>query len=280
MATDALRTTAGLRTRWQNVGRPLSSLVLHQVRFDLLSLVRNRRARVFTFVFPVALLVIFASVWGDQTVGSGADRGTLVSYYVPGLTGLAIITACFASVAIGVAAQREAGILKRRRATPVPPWVLVAGRSLSTVVVALALTVLLAAIGRIAYGVEINAQAIPGLLITAIVGSVAFCCLGYALSTVLTTPDSGAPIINLALLPLFLISGIYYPNVDFPAWLQDLARAFPVEPLTNGLHQAFGSGASGIGLSASNLGILAAWGIAGLLIAVRRFSWLPKAAAV
>jgi ABC-2 type transport system permease protein len=140
--------------------------------------------------------------------------------------------------------------------------------------------VLLAAIGRIAYGVEINAQAIPGLLITAIVGSVAFCCLGYALSTVLTTPDSGAPIINLALLPLFLISGIYYPNVDFPAWLQDLARAFPVEPLTNGLHQAFGSGASGIGLSASDLGILAAWGIAGLLIAVRRFSWLPKAVAV
>jgi ABC-2 type transport system permease protein len=258
--------------------RRLRDLVVHQARFDLVSLVRNRRARVFSFVMPVVLLVVFAAVWGDQVVGRGADRATLSSYYVPGLTGLAIITSCFAGIAMAVAGQREAGILKRRRATPVPASVLVVARALSTVGVAIVLTVLLTAIGRIGYGVEIPASAALGLLVTATVGAIAFCSLGYALSTVLTTPDTSAPIVNLALLPLFLISGVYYPNDDFPGWLQDLARAFPVEPLTNGLHQAFAPGAEGIAVSAADLGVLAGWGLLGLAIAVRRFSWLPKAA--
>jgi ABC-2 type transport system permease protein len=253
-------------------------LVGHQVRFDLLTVIRNRRARIFTLIMPVALLVLFASVWGDQMVGSGASRGKLVTYYVPGLIGLAIITACFAGIAIAVAAQREAGILKRRRATPVPAWVLVVGRALATVALAVGLTALLTAIGWLGYDVSLPASAIPGLLVTAVVGAIVFCCLGYALSSVLTTPDTGAPIVNLALLPLFLISGIYYPNVDFPGWLQDLARAFPVEPLTHGLHAAFGADPGGAGISGADLGILAAWGLASLLVAVRRFTWLPKAA--
>lgn len=278
MAIDALAATLRLPdSRRQAAGR-FSRLVLHQMRFDLLTLVRNKRARIFTLVFPVALLVIFSAVWGDQTIGSGADRGTLSSYYVPGIAGLAIITSSLASVALAVAAQREAGILKRRRATPVPAAVIVLGRSLATLCVSTGLTVLLAAIGRFGYDVPLPASAIPGLLVTAIVGSLAFCCLGYALSTVLTTPDSGAPIVNLALLPLFLISGVYYPNVTFPEWLQDLARAFPVQPLTHGLHEAFGPNAHGIGISAGDIGILLAWGLIGLLIAVRRFSWMPKAA--
>jgi ABC-2 type transport system permease protein len=258
--------------------RRLLDLVLHQARYDVLTLIRNRRARVFTLVMPVVLLVVFAAIWGDQMVGSGVSEATLASYYVPGLTGLAIITACFAGIAMAVAGQREAGILKRRRSTPVPASVLILARSLSTVSVAVVMTVLLAAIGRIGYGVTISASAVPGLLLTAIVGAIAFCCLGYALSTVLTTPDTSAPIVNLALLPLFLISGVYYPNVAFPGWLQDLARAFPVQPLTHGLHQAFAPGASGIGVSVTDLGVLAAWGLIGLAIAVRRFSWLPKAA--
>lgn len=260
------------------LGRRDLDLVLHQIRFDLLALLRNRRARIFTFVFPVAILVIFASVWGDTMVGSGANRGTLTSYYVPGITALGIISATLAGVAIGVAAQREAGILKRRRATPVPAWVLVVGRAVATLAVALGLAVILVGIGRFGFDVTMEATAIPGMLLTAIVGSIAFCCLGYALSTVLTTPDTSAPIVNLALLPLFLISGVYYPNVDFPQWLQDVARAFPVAPLVHGLHEPFASGAHGIAISPVDLGVLVAWGLAGLAVAVRRFSWLPKAA--
>jgi ABC-2 type transport system permease protein len=254
-------------------------LLLHQTRYDLLGVLRNRRARIFTLIMPVALLAIFCAAWGDQLVGSGADRARLSTYYVPGLTALGIIGASFGGVAIAVAYQRETGILKRRRATPVPAWVLVLGRALASIAVSLALTALMVAIGRIAFDVKIESAGLVGLILTAAVGSVAFCCLGFAVSTALSSPDSAAPIVNLALVPLFLISGVYYPNVDFPSWLQDLARVFPVEPLVNGLRQAFVPGATGVGIGWADVGVLVAWGLVGLGLAAWRFTWLPKAAA-
>jgi ABC-2 type transport system permease protein len=251
-------------------------LVLHQARFDLLAFLRNRQSRFFTLILPVLFMVIFVSVFGNHRIGPQQVKAS--TYYVPGLSALGLIAASFVNLVISVTAQREAGVLKRRRATPVPAWVLIAGRALTAIVVGLAVMTVLLVIGRFAYGVRLPSSTLPGVVLTAIVGAVVFCCLGYALTTVITNADAAQPMVQAVMLPLYFISGVFIPNVNLPTWLQDVAKVFPVQHLADGLHHAFDPATRGSGIVWSDLGVLALWGVAGLTVALMRFAWTPVAA--
>jgi ABC-2 type transport system permease protein len=267
--------TAAPRRAEAGQRRPLH-LVLHQARFELLSFMRNRQSRFFTLILPILFLVIFVSVFGNHRVGPEQVKAS--TYYVPGLSALAVIAGSFVNLVISITAQREAGVLKRRRATPVPAWVLIAGRALTAIVVSLGVMTVLLLIGRFAYGVRLPAGTLPGVVITAVAGAVTFCCLGYALSTAIASADAAQPMVQAIMLPLYFISGVFIPNVNLPAWLRDVAEAFPVQHLADGLHHAFDPATHGSGIVWSDLGVLALWGAAGLAIALVRFSWTPAAA--
>jgi ABC-2 type transport system permease protein len=250
-------------------------LVLHQARYDLLGFLRNRQARFFTLVLPLLFLVIFVSVFGNHTVrASGVKAST---YYVPGLSALAVIAASFVNLVISITAQREAGILKRRRATPVPAWVLIAGRTVTAMAVSLVVMTVLLAVGRFAYGVHLPSSTIPGVALTAVVGSATFCVLGYALSTTISSADSAQPMVQAIMLPLYFISGVFIPNVNLPSWLRHVAEIFPVQHLADGLHHAYDPSVHGVGIVWSDLAVLGAWALVGLAVALRRFSWTPAA---
>src|SRR6266496_3865925 len=253
-SAPATRAPTPARAKAPAAGRTVRALglVAHQARFELLGFVRNRQARFFTVALPVIFLVVFVGVFGNDTAGPENVKATT---------------------------QRELGILKRRRATPVPAWVLIAGRTLSAMVVGLAVMTVLLAIGRFAYGVHLPGSTIPGVLLTAVVGSVAFCCLGYALCTAISSADSAQPLLQAVMLPLYFISGVFIPSVGLPDWLQQVARVFPVQHLADGLHHALDPAASGSGIVWSDLGILALWAAVGLTVALRRFTWTPAAAA-
>ena len=251
-------------------------LVIHQWRFDMVAFWRNPQSRFFTVALPIIFLIIFVSVFGNHTLRNGFKAST---YYVPGISALAIIAASFVNLVIAITAQRESGVLKRRRATPVPAWVLIAGRTLTSVIVSLAVMTVLLLIGRFAYGVKLPTHTLPGVAVTAIVGSVAFCCLGYALSTAINSEEAAQPMVQAIMLPLYFISGIFIPNINLPAWLRDVAKVFPVQHLSSGLHQAFDPTTTGSGIVWNDIGVLALWGVAGLVIALLRFSWTPAAAA-
>jgi ABC-2 type transport system permease protein len=257
--------------------RGVLGLVLHQARFDLLAFFRNRQSRFFTLILPIIFLVIFVSVFGNHRVGPEDVKAS--TYYVPGLSALAVIAGSFVNLVISITAQREAGVLKRRRATPVPAWVLIAGRALTAIVVSLGVMTVLLLIGRFAYGVRLPASTLPGVVVTAVVGAVTFCCLGYALVTFIKTADAAQPMVQAIMLPLYFISGIFIPNVNLPTWLQDVAKAFPVQHLAGGLHHAFDPATHGSGIVWSDLGVLALWAVGGLAIALVRFTWTPVAAA-
>jgi ABC-2 type transport system permease protein len=251
------------------------ALVLHQARYDLLGFLRNRQARFFTLVLPLLFLVIFVSVFGNNTVrGSGVKAST---YYVPGISALAIIASSFVNLVISVTAQREGGILKRRRATPVPAWVLIAGRTLTAMFVSLAVMTVVLLVGRFAYGVHLPTATIPGVALTAVVGTATFCVLGYALSTAIASEDAAQPMTQAVMLPLYFISGVFIPNVNLPGWLRHVAKVFPVEHLADGLHHAYDPAAHGIGIVWSDVGVLLLWAVVGLGVALRRFTWAPAA---
>jgi ABC-2 type transport system permease protein len=278
-SAPATQAPAPARAEAPEAGRTVRALGLvgHQARFELLSFLRNRQARFFTLALPVVFLVVFVGVFGNNTVGPAHVKAS--TYYVPGLSALAVIAACFVNLVISITAQRELGILKRRRATPVPAWVLIAGRTLTSVAIGLAVMAVLLAIGRFAYGVHLPGSTIPGILLTAVVGSIAFCCLGYALATAISSADSAQPTLQAIMLPLYFISGVFIPNISLPGWLQQVARVFPVQHLADGLHHAYDPATHGSGIVWSDLGVLALWAAVGLAVALRRFTWTPAAAA-
>jgi ABC-2 type transport system permease protein len=134
-------------------------------------------------------------------------------------------------------------------------------------------------VGRFAYGVHLPTNTIPGIAITAIVGSISFCALAYAFSTLIANEDAAQPMVQAVMLPLYFISGIFIPAVTLPAWLRHVAEIFPVQHLADGLRNAYLPGTTGIGLVWSDIAVLGLWAAIGLAVALTRFSWLPKAAA-
>jgi ABC-2 type transport system permease protein len=249
----------------------------HQFRYDLRAFLRNRQSRFFTLALPVLFLVIFASVFGGQgrTVKIAGGRIDTSVYYVPGIIALGIIAAAFVNLVISVTAQREAGVLKRRRATPVPASAVIAGRALTAVVTALGIAALLLGIGWAGYGARIPARTAPALVIAVVVGALSFCCLGYALASMIRDQDGAQPITQAVMLPLYFISGVFVAASTLPHWLLDVAGIFPVRHLAAALLVAYNPHTAGSGLAGTDLLIVAAWGVGGLLVALRRFSWLP-----
>ncbi len=248
-------------------------LVLHQTRYDLLTFARNRQARFFTVALPVIFLVIFASVFGNQLIGT--EHIKAATYYVPGIAALAVLTASFSNLVISITTQRELGILKRRRATPAPASVVIAGRAITSLVVSLTVTAVVITVGTIVYGVHVAAGGLGALALSVAVGSPALACLGYAITTVIDSADSAQPATLALTLPLSFVSGVYIPPVNLPTALRHIGQAFPLQHLVAALSHGFLPGSTGIAWS--DLAILAAWGLGGLALALARFRWTPAA---
>ena len=248
-------------------------LVLHQTRYDLLSFVRNRQARFFTLMLPVIFLVIFVSLNGNQRVGPDHIKASV--FYVPGIAALAVLSASFSNLVIAVTTQRELGVLKRRRASPAPAAVIIAGRALTSLAISLAVTGVVIAIGGLAFGVHVAAGALGPLVLSAAIGSLALACLGYAVSTAIRTADAAQPIVLFLALPLQFLSGVFIPLVELPSALRHIAEVFPLEHIVAAFSRGFVPGTHGVAWG--DLGILAAWGAAGLIAALARFRWTPTA---
>jgi ABC-2 type transport system permease protein len=251
-------------------------LVLHQSRYELLAFWRNPQSRFFTIVFPIIFLVIFSTVIGGTTTTASGARVKVSVYYVPGIATLAIIAASFVNLTVTVVTLRETGVLKRRRAAPVPTWVLIAGRAAVSILIALLMVTLIIVIGRLAFGVPVAASRLPGVVLASAVGAPVFCCIGFALSVFIDSADAAQPIIQFITLPLYFISGVFIPDANNPHWLRAIANVFPVRHLAQAELRGFDPGATGPGIAWSHLLVLALWGIGALTVAIRRFRWTPS----
>ena len=250
------------------------SLLLHQLRYDQKVFWRNPAAVFFTVAFPVVLLLIFATVFGDQTIDV-AGGIEITTYYVPAIITLAVISATMQTLAMTLTIARDEGRLKRGRGTPMPAWVFIAGRVGNSIVVAALMLALVAALGKLLYGVPIPWERAPELLVVLAVGAASFCCLGIALTAAIPSQDAAAPIVNALLLPLYFLSGIFIPEDELPDGVIDFANHFPIRHFFEAFFGAYVDGA-GQALSWGDLAVVAAWGVAGLLLAIRFFRWTPR----
>jgi ABC-2 type transport system permease protein len=136
---------------------------------------------------------------------------------------------------------------------------------------------LLALIGRVLYSVPVPWDRLPAIVVTLVIGAAAFCCLGIALTAAIPSQDAAAPIVNALLLPLYFLSGVFIPDDQLPNGVIHFADAFPIRHFFEAFFTAYvPAGGGGSGIEWGNLAIVAVWGVAGLLLAVRFFRWTPR----
>ena len=115
------------------------------------------------------------------------------------------------------------------------------------------------------------------LLLTLAVGAATFSCLGIALTAAIPSEDAAAPITNVAVLPLYFLSGVFIPESEIPSGVLHVADAFPIRHFFEAFFAAWDPGTVGAGLEWGHLAVVGVWGLAGLGIAVRTFRWTPRA---
>jgi ABC-2 type transport system permease protein len=251
------------------------SLLWHQYRYDQKQFWREPATVFFTVVLLLIFLFIFVSIFGNQTneVDGHPIKGS--TYYVPGILALAIVSATIVNLAISFTILREKGLLKRVRSTPLPPWVFLAGRILTAIVVTVLLVVAVTVIGNLVYGVTLPSKTLPGLALTVLIGTAACCALGFALTAAIPSEAAAPAITNAIILPLYFFSGIFIPLDQLPSGMRLIGDLFPVKHLFEALLTAFDPATAGAGIAAGNLAVMAVWGAVGLVVAVRTFRWTP-----
>ena len=252
------------------------ALAAHQLRFDLRVFVRDPATVGFTVIFPIVFLVIFVSIFGNNEVLVGGREVKGSTYYLPGIVTLGVVSTTYLNLAISLTGLRERGLLKRIRSTPVPTWTFMAGRIGTSILVSFLLALVLVAMGRLLYGVELPTQTLPGVLLALVVGAASFCALGFLVSALIPSEAAAAPITNAIILPLYFISGVFIPSDQIPAAMLDIAGLFPVKPLFDAFLVAFDPTTGGLGIAAGDLAVVAAWGVAGLGLALLTFNWTPR----
>jgi len=251
------------------------ALTVRQVRYVNKAFWRNPASAFFTFAFPLMFLVIFTALLGSGTVHLAGRAVKESTYYVAAMAAFAVISASYTNVAMTMTFQRDAGVLKRINGTPLPAGVYFAAKVLHALFVAILLVAITAAFGRLAYQASVPSGAtLARFAVMLVVGAGSFSALAFAITTVIPNADASPAVVNATILPLLFLSGIFIPlGSNAPGWITWVARIFPVRHFAVGLQAGF----LGTSFDWVDVGIVAAWGAAGLLIAVRRFSWEPRA---
>jgi ABC-2 type transport system permease protein len=248
------------------------SQLRHQAGFDLLVFRRNPAATFFTVAFPLIFLFLFASIFGNQELDNGVRS---VTFYVPGILALAVVSATFVNVAISMTSRRERGVLKRVRGTPLRPWVFVLAQATAGLAISLVMTVVVVGIGWLVYDVTVRTVAIGPLVATVLVGACSMSALGLAVTAAIPSEEAAPAVTNVIALPLYFISDVFIVG-DKPAALEAVANLFPVQHLAAALGESFDPLAGGTPWPWDHWLVLAGWGVAGALLTMLTFRWTPR----
>lgn len=260
---------------------------LRQVRFTNKAFWRNPGAWFFTFAFPLMFLVIFTSLLGS---GDARINGVLINqatYYVVAMGSFGAITATYTNIAMSVSFQRDAGILKRIRGTPLPGWAYLSARVIHAMVVAFILVAITMAVGVAFYSAHVpTGLGLVQFLVTLVVGGLSFSALALAVTSIVPNADAAPAIVNATIFPLLFLSGIFIPITDSsPLWIRTVGRIFPVKHFTDAMRAGFlndVTASTPLGVVRAfpfrwwDVAVVAAWGLVGLVLASWFFSWEPR----
>jgi ABC-2 type transport system permease protein len=252
-------------------------LLVRQVSYQNKLFLRNPFSAFFSLAFPMMFLLLFGSLNGNERI---PVRGGIrfAQFLTPGLLAFAVISTCYTGMAVGVAMARDLGILKRIRGTPLPAWLYVAGRILSSVWFSLLSAALMVIVGVVLFHVRIIWRMLPAAVVTLLLGAACFCALGLAVAALIPNGEAAPVVANFTFLPVAFVSDLFFPTDNAPSWVATVGNLFPVKHFALALEATFNPFVRGSGFQWGHLAVITLWGAAAVAVAVWKFQWEPRTA--
>ncbi len=247
-------------------------LFLHELKTEQVLFWRNREAAFFTFFLPVIFFLVFGSIYGNSTITKEHIRAA--PFLEAGMIGYGVASTAFAGLAITMVIRRESGVLKRIRATPLPPWTYLVAVLVSTFITFLVEAVLLIVLGRLLFSVAVPTRLLS-LLVVLVIGAAAFAAMGLGLTGYVRSAEGSSAVVNFVYLPMAIISGTFFTPKEYPTFLRAIADVLPLTYFTKltrnvmVLHHHIWS-------ETGSIAIVLLWGAIGLVAALRGFRWQPR----
>lgn len=206
---------------------------------------------------------------GEERVTEPGSR--YIDFLMPGLVGMNLLGSSMWGLGYSIVDARKRKLLKRLAATPMKRSDYLLSLMLSRLVFLVAEVVALLAIGRFAFGVEVQGSYVAvGAL--SLLGGLAFTGLSLLIAARPQSTEAASGWMNLAMLPMYLLSGSFFSSKHFPDWLQPLVQALPLTALNDSLRAVINEGAT-FTSQLGEVGILLLWGVIPFALALRFFRW-------
>jgi ABC-2 type transport system permease protein len=256
---------------------PALAIGLARTALELRLFVRDPAQVVFSFAYPIVMLVIFASVFAGEDRPGGVP---FAQYFLAGIAATGIMLTSFQAVGTALAEERERGDLARLQVIGTPPlgyFLGKAGQVLVTTVLQLAVLLTVAAT---AYDVPMPDGAGRWLTFAwvALGGALAGTVLGIAVASVGSSRAVGNGISAFAIVLQFF-SGVFFVFSELPSWMQEVAAVFPLKWLVQGMRSVFLPDAAAAAEPAGSWEhgmialVLTVWVVVGLAVCSRTFRW-------
>ncbi|MGE0129467.1 MAG: ABC transporter permease [Blastocatellales bacterium] len=194
-----------------------------------------------------------------------------IDFLIPGLIGLNLMGSGMWGLGFVIVQARTQKLLKRLAATPMKRWHFLLSFMLSRLVFLVLEVAAVLAFAYFVFNVKIHGSLLSFMLIS-LIGSLAFAGIGLLVAARPRTIEGVSGLMNLVMLPMWLLSGSFFSASRFPEFLQPLIKALPLTALNDALRAVMNEGAT-LGASAASVGILSAWGLVSFLIALKLFRW-------
>jgi ABC-2 type transport system permease protein len=194
-----------------------------------------------------------------------------IDFLVPGLLGMSLMGGGLWGVGFAIVDMRIRKLLKRFVATPMRRSDFLLGIMISRLVFMIPEVLVLVVFARLFFGVVI-AGSIAAVLALILVGAFTFAGLGLLVASRAKTLETASGLMNLTMLPMWLLSGIFFSPDRFPQAVQPAIKALPLTPLIDGLRAVMLEGAS-LGSQGLNIVILVAWGAITFALGIKLFRW-------
>lgn len=197
--------------------------------------------------------------------------GRYIDFLIPGLLGMNLMGGGLWGVGFATVDLRIRKVLKRFLATPMRKSDFLASILISRLIFLVPEVFVLLLFARLAFGVVIHGSlATMALLI--LLGAITFAGIGLLVASRAQTMETVSGLMNLVMLPMWVVSGIFFPSERFPEAAQPFIQALPLTPLINALRNVSMEGVS-LASQWPLIAILAAWACGSFLLALRWFRW-------
>lgn len=194
-----------------------------------------------------------------------------IDFLIPGLIGLNLLGTGMWGIGFPIATARQQKLLKRMLATPMRRSDYLLSHMLARLVWLVLEVVAVLGFGMLVFGVEVRGSWLAFTLIN-VLGAFSFSALGLLVASRATTIEAVSGLMNVAMLPMWLLSGSFFSADRFPAAMQPFVQALPLTAVNNALRAVMNEGA-GMEAVAVPLAIIVAWGVVSFFAALALFRW-------